>query len=78
VDYCDPYFPKARHGRKHKLEMSSVACTAETFAGYDALVLSTGHKQFKDPALYANVRLVVDTRNAVKLPDGAKGRLVKA
>ena len=27
VDYCDPYFPKARHGRKHKLEMSSVACT---------------------------------------------------
>jgi UDP-N-acetyl-D-glucosamine dehydrogenase len=55
-----------------------VACTAETFAGYDALVLSTGHKQFKDPALYANVRLVVDTRNAVKLPDGAKGRLVKA
>ncbi len=78
VDYCDPYFPKARHGRKHKLEMSSVACTAESFARYDALVLSTGHKQFRDPALYANVRLVVDTRNAVKLPEGAKGRLVKA
>lgn len=78
VDYCDPYFPKARHGRKHQLEMSSVACTAETFAGYDALVLSTGHKQFRDPALYANARLVVDSRNAVKLPAGAKGRVVKA
>ncbi len=78
VDYCDPYFPKARHGRKHKLEMSSVACTAETFAGYDALVLSTGHKQFRDPALYANTRLVVDSRNAVKLPREARGRLVKA
>ncbi len=22
VEYCDPYFPKARHGRKHKLEMT--------------------------------------------------------
>jgi UDP-N-acetyl-D-glucosamine dehydrogenase len=78
VDYCDPYFPKARHGRKHKLEMSSVACTAETFARYDALVLSTGHKQFREPALYAKVKLVVDTRNAVELPAGSATTKVRA
>jgi UDP-N-acetyl-D-glucosamine dehydrogenase len=78
VAYCDPFFPVARHGRKHKLEMSSIACTPEAFAGYDALVLSTGHRVFRDPSLYARVGLVVDTRNAVKLADGSKTRLVKA
>ena len=78
VDYCDPYFPKARHGRKHKLEMTSIACTPQAFRGYDAVVLSTGHKEFKEASLYANVGLVVDTRNAVKLPPGSKTRVVKA
>jgi UDP-N-acetyl-D-glucosamine dehydrogenase len=78
VDYCDPYFPKARHGRKHKLELSSVDCTPGVFAHYDAVVLSTAHRQFKDPALYADVTLVVDSRNAVKLPAGSRAILVKA
>ena len=78
VDYCDPYFPVARPGRKHDIQLKSIPCTAEAFGAYDAVVLSTGHKQFKEPSLYKNVRLVVDTRNAVRLPDGSKGRLVKA
>ncbi|HEY3382173.1 MAG TPA: nucleotide sugar dehydrogenase [Vicinamibacterales bacterium] len=78
VEYCDPFFPVARRGRKHDIQLKSVPCTAEAFGGYDAVVLSTGHKQFKDPALYADARLVVDTRNAVRLPAGAKGRIVKA
>jgi UDP-N-acetyl-D-glucosamine dehydrogenase len=78
VDYCDPYFPKARHGRKHRLEMSSIACTPEAFSGYDAVLLSTGHQQFRDASLYANVDLVVDTRNAVRLPAGSKTTVVRA
>jgi UDP-N-acetyl-D-glucosamine dehydrogenase len=78
VSYCDPFFPVARPGRKHDLRLESVPCTADAFAGYDAVVLSTGHRQFRDPSLYARVPLVIDTRNAVKLPEGAKTRLVKA
>lgn len=78
MDYCDPFFRKARHGRKHHLEMSSIPCTADAFAGYDAVLLSTGHKQFRDASLYAKVDLVVDTRNAVKLPAGSKTTVVKA
>ena len=74
----DVNFPKARHGRRHKLEMSSIPCTANAFAGYDAVVLSTGHKQFRDASLYAKVSLVVDTRNAVKLAAGSTTTLVKA
>jgi UDP-N-acetyl-D-glucosamine dehydrogenase len=78
VDYCDPFFPVARPGRKHDLQLASVPCTPEAFGAYDVVVLSTGHKQFRDPSLYRRVALVVDTRNAVRMPEGARGRLVKA
>jgi len=78
VDYCDPFFPVARPGRRHDVQLRSIDCDAGAFAGYDAVVLSTGHSQFRDPALYAQTRLVVDTRNAVRLPEGATGRVVKA
>jgi len=78
VAYCDPFFPVARPGRKHDIRLRSVECSAEGFAGYDALVLSTGHKQFRDPSLYSKAKLIIDTRNAVRLPEGAVGRVVKA
>jgi UDP-N-acetyl-D-glucosamine dehydrogenase len=78
VDYCDPYFPVARPGRKHDIRLRSVPCTAETFASYDALVVATAHAQFKDPSLYRGVPLVVDTRNILNRSlDGPK-RIVKA
>jgi UDP-N-acetyl-D-glucosamine dehydrogenase len=68
VSYCDPYIPEAKKVRKHDLGLKSVPCTAEEFGRYDALVLSTAHREFKDPALYAKTALLVDTRNAVALP----------
>jgi UDP-N-acetyl-D-glucosamine dehydrogenase len=63
VAYCDPYIPTARPGREHDIGLSSVPCTAEEFARYDALVVSTAHSDFKHAALYAGTRLLVDTRN---------------
>jgi UDP-N-acetyl-D-glucosamine dehydrogenase len=65
VSYCDPYVPVTKRVRKHNLELTSVPCTAEEFGKYDAVLLSTPHEQFKDPALYRNVKLLIDTRNAV-------------
>ena len=76
VDYCDPYFPFARPGRKHALEMASVPLDAATFGVYDAVVVATAHDFFRNPALYRSTRLVVDTRNAV--PRDAGPRIVKA
>jgi UDP-N-acetyl-D-glucosamine dehydrogenase len=81
IAYCDPHFPVARKVRKHDLGLSSVPCTAEEFATHDAVIVSTAHDAFKDPALYAGVRLVVDTRNLVApLFANARGgpRVVKA
>lgn len=76
VAYCDPLIPSARRGRKHMLELCSVACDADEFAKYDAIVISTAHTAFRDPALYRNAKIVVDTRNIV--PPGVTGHLVRA
>jgi UDP-N-acetyl-D-glucosamine dehydrogenase len=81
VAYCDPFFPAARKGRKHDLALASIPLTAEAFGRYDAVVISTAHDQFKDPALYRQVRLVVDARNllaSVGFAEGAGPRVVKA
>jgi UDP-N-acetyl-D-glucosamine dehydrogenase len=80
IAYCDPLFPVARKGRKHDLGLSSVPCDADTFAAYDAIVVSTAHDVFKDAGLYRTAQLVVDTRNAVApLVSGrTRPRVVKA
>jgi UDP-N-acetyl-D-glucosamine dehydrogenase len=80
IAYCDPLFPVARKVRKHDLGLRSVPCDADTFAGYDAVVISTAHDIFKDPALYEKTSLVIDTRNAVAPLLGSvdRPRVVKA
>ncbi len=65
VDFCDPHFPEARKGRKHDLMLSSVPCDAATFSAYDAVVVLTAHEAFRNPALFTDVKLAVDTRNLV-------------
>ena len=69
VAYCDPHIPRTRRGRKRTLDLESVPCTAEAFRGFDAIVVATAHDEFKDEALYAGAKLVIDTRNIV--PPGA-------
>src|SRR6267378_2044673 len=66
VEYCDPYFPAARHTRKHgDLGMRSIPLSPESLREFDALLIATAHDQFKNPALYSNAKLVVDTRNII-------------
>jgi UDP-N-acetyl-D-glucosamine dehydrogenase len=69
VAYCDPFIPIATRVRKHDIGLASVPCSAEEFAKYDALLVSTAHTAFRDPALFANARLVIDTRNLVQRED---------
>jgi UDP-N-acetyl-D-glucosamine dehydrogenase len=63
VAYCDPFIPLAKKVRKFDLGLASVPCTAEEFARHDAVVVSTTHRSFRGTALYAGVKLLVDTRN---------------
>ncbi|MGH9444076.1 MAG: nucleotide sugar dehydrogenase [Thermoanaerobaculia bacterium] len=67
IAYSDPHIPAARRGRKHRLDLESVPCTAEELGRYDAIVISTAHSQFLDPELYRKAKLVVDTRNVIHL-----------
>src|SRR4051812_15040336 len=76
VAYCDPFIPVARRGRKHDIHLSSVPCTPEEFAKYDAVLISTAHSQFSDPKLYASAKVVIDTRNVV--PRNAGINVVRA
>jgi UDP-N-acetyl-D-glucosamine dehydrogenase len=82
ADYCDPFFPAARKGRKHHLTLASVPCTPERFAAYDAVLVATAHDAFRDLELYRDVPLVVDTRNLLApllvRKGGGPRRLVKA
>ena len=63
VAYCDPFIPTAKKVRKFHIRLSSVECTADEFARYDAVVLLTAHRFFRDQSLYESVGLLVDTRN---------------
>lgn len=78
VAYCDPYIPTTHKGRKFDLVLRSVPCTAEEFARYDALILCTPHKQFKDASLYEQVGLAIDTRNSIPPARKAGQMRVKA
>jgi UDP-N-acetyl-D-glucosamine dehydrogenase len=78
IAYCDPHIPVARPGRKHDLHLASVACTRESFANFDAIVISTAHAEFKEQDLYRGAKIVVDTRNIVHPTAIKNGRLYKA
>jgi len=66
VEYCDPYFPAARHTRKHgDLGMRSIPLSRSPCATSMRSSLRLPTTSFKNPALYSYAKLVVDTRNVI-------------
>ncbi len=61
VTYSDPYVPRIS---ADGIEMKASAVTDATAA--DCVVIVTDHKSFDYPALVKSVKLIVDTRNALK------------
>jgi UDP-N-acetyl-D-glucosamine dehydrogenase len=69
VEYNDPFFPSVGQGRKYALNME---CTSlSKIPEFDCVVIVTDHTQYDYPAIVANAKLVVDTRNATKGIDAA-------
>jgi UDP-N-acetyl-D-glucosamine dehydrogenase len=68
VTYHDPFVPHvdAQHwtGSQH---LDSVAYSSEVVAAADCVVVTTDHRTFDYAELVSAARLVVDTRNAVKM-----------
>ena len=64
VAYNDPFFPSVGQGRKYALNMTSTPL--DRIPEFDCVVIVTDHSQYDYPAIVAQAKLVVDTRNATR------------
>ncbi len=64
VAYSDPYVPSFEHGQ---LKMKSVRLAPATLKRADCVVIITDHDCFDDATIVKHAKLVVDTRNAIKV-----------
>ena len=62
VAYSDPFFPSFPPMRKHQFALQSVALSAKSLAGFDAVVLATDHDSFDYELIRTHSQLVVDSR----------------
>jgi UDP-N-acetyl-D-glucosamine dehydrogenase len=79
-DYHDPHVAVVPPTREHAIyrDRRSVALSAETLAGYDAVVLVTDHDAIDYDLVAASVPLVIDTRNAFGRRNIMAAHVVKA
>ena len=80
VTYHDPHVPVVGPTREHLnwAGTRSVACTAETLAASDCVVIATHHAAFDLQMLAAHAALIIDTRNAMASVATRPGQVVKA
>ena len=78
VDYSDPYFPELPLLRKYKFDKKSVNITPKTLKNYDCIVITTNHSTFDYDMILEHAKLIVDTRNALKLKGIVNGKVYKA
>jgi len=62
VSYHDPYIPRLRHD---SWELHSVADLMSAVAEADCVVIVTNHSSYDYPAILAQAKLIMDTRNAL-------------
>ena len=66
VAYSDPHVPIFPKMRQHDFNLSSVTLTAESVAGFDALVLATDHSKFNYDMIRDNAKIIIDSRGAYR------------
>lgn len=78
VSYCDPHVPALRGGRHHAISMDGHALSEAWLNAQDCVVLVTDHSAFDMPFITRHARLLVDTRNAVRMPAAPGATVWKA
>ena len=68
VAYSDPHVPVFPKMREHKFDLTSVALTPETLAGFDAVLLTTDHAKFDYDMIRANAQVIIDSRGVFRTP----------
>ena len=66
AEYSDPHIPRLPIGRRHKLDLTSMALTEAALRAFDAAVLVTDHSAFPYELIHRAVPLIIDTRNAFR------------
>lgn len=80
VQFHDPHVPAVPMTREHA-ELSgraSTALTAQTLAGFDAVLISTDHDDVDYALIAEGAKLVVDTRNAMAKRELPMDKVVRA
>jgi UDP-N-acetyl-D-glucosamine dehydrogenase len=78
VSYHDPHVARLAGMRRHPIDLSSEALTAERLARADAVVVVTDHQAIDWALVGAHARLVIDSRNAMARVPNAAATVVKA
>jgi UDP-N-acetyl-D-glucosamine dehydrogenase len=80
ADFHDPYIPSIPATREHAAltGRASTPLSANTVAGYDAVLIATDHDGIDYAALVGNAKLVIDTRNVCERSGVAAANVVKA
>lgn len=78
--YYDPHIPVVPPTREHKewTGHKSVPWDEKTIRGYDAIIISTGHRAFNLDELVAWSDTIIDTRNALAGRNTKPGQVTKA
>ncbi len=78
VDYHDPHIPVLPETRKYKFDKASVPLSSKNIANYDAVVITTDHSSIDYKSIIEHAKLVIDTRNALKIQGLRRGKIWKA
>lgn len=78
VDYNDPYCPIIPKTRKYDFGLKSIDLTKENLEKYDLVLIVTDHDDYDFNFIYENAKLIVDTRNAIKINGLVNGKVYKS
>lgn len=78
VDYNDPYCPIIPKTRKYDFGLKSIDLTKENLEKYDLVLILTDHDDYDFNFIYENAKLIVDTRNAIKINGLVNGKVYKS
>jgi len=70
VSYSDPHLPSFPVMRNYDIEMSSTTVTADTLAGFDAVILATDHDAFDYELIKQHADIIIDARGVYRDLDG--------
>jgi len=66
IAYSDPHVPRFPSMREHQFDLASVDLSAESVAGFHAVLLATDHAAFDYPMILDNAQLIIDTRGVYR------------